>query len=265
MKYIQIDQTNLIASRLGFGTGSLHHIFQNSGRQKLLYTAFESGITHFDTSPYYGYGLAESDLGEFIHSKRQELTISTKVGLYAKQVAKNNKALWLYKALGKIHHDMSLPLIDWNIKQAKKSLNVSLKRLRTDYIDFLFLHEPDPLLINTEEFLRWVEDLRSKGKIRYWGLAGDLDLFSELILKKHSLARIIQCKDSLDMKEADLILQQGRPLQFTFGYLSSSAQRLERETGQRILAQTLKRNKTGTVLVSTKHNKRIKELVGAVL
>jgi len=56
----------------------------SAGRLRLLEVAFEEGITHFDTAPLYGQGLAESLLGRFARSRREALTITTKFGLVPK-------------------------------------------------------------------------------------------------------------------------------------------------------------------------------------
>ena len=72
-------------SRFGFGTsGIMGAALTSTGRLRLLETAFEEGITHFDTAPLYGHGLAESLLGRFARSRRDALTITTKFGLVPK-------------------------------------------------------------------------------------------------------------------------------------------------------------------------------------
>lgn len=265
MQYAKIENTNIRASRLAFGTGSLHHIYRQSQRLQLLEAAFASGITHFDTSPYYGYGLAESDLGLFMRGRRYAVTIATKVGLYAPGVSHGSLSVWVRKAVGKFFSSLSHPRVDWSIRAAENSLDASLKRLRTDYVDILFLHEPDPNLISSDEFYAWLEGERSKGKIRYWGLAGAPDLFRRWIRVNHPLAAIIQVKDSLDRKEADLVLHQGRRLQFTYGYLSSSTSRGGvLDPADELLRKALQRNQYGSVLFSTRHLDRIEKLTGVV-
>jgi len=72
-------------SRLGFGTsGIMGSALTSAGRLRLLEVAFEEGITHFDTAPLYGQGLAESLIGRFARSRREALTITTKFGLVPK-------------------------------------------------------------------------------------------------------------------------------------------------------------------------------------
>jgi hypothetical protein len=69
-------------SRLGFGTsGVMGAALTTSGRLKLLDTAWDAGIRHFDTAPLYGFGEAESLLGPFLRRRRDTITITTKFGL----------------------------------------------------------------------------------------------------------------------------------------------------------------------------------------
>lgn len=264
MQYTTIENTNLKVSRLAFGTASLHHLFRRSQRQRLLAAAFASGITHFDTSPYYGYGLAESDVGLFIRGRRDAVTVATKVGLYAPGSTNSIMSIWARKAAGKFFQSLSVPRIDWGVQTAERSLNASLKRLKTEYVDVLFLHEPDPTLINSDEFLTWLESERAKGKVRYWGLAGVPDRFGEWILINHPLSTIVQSKDSLDRKEADIVLRQERRLQFTYGYLSSSTQGMAEYSADTLLRKALQRNTDGSVLFSTRRLERIEKLAGIV-
>ena len=81
---VLIDKVNIEVSRIGFGTASLHHVLSKKNRHDILQTSIDLGITHFDTAPYYGFGLAEVELGSVLSSKRDSVTISTKVGLYPK-------------------------------------------------------------------------------------------------------------------------------------------------------------------------------------
>ena len=57
-----------------------------AGRLRLLEVAFEHGITHFDTAPLYGMGLAEEVLGRFCRGKRDAITITTKFGLLPRRI-----------------------------------------------------------------------------------------------------------------------------------------------------------------------------------
>src|SRR5882762_45864 len=103
MKHAVIENTDIRVSRIAFGMASLHHLFSATRRQRIIQTAASSGITHFDTSPYYGYGLAERDLGQFLRGQRAAFSVTTKVGLYPWGAASSHAvSVWVRKALGKL-------------------------------------------------------------------------------------------------------------------------------------------------------------------
>lgn len=260
MRFSVIDNTDIKVSRLGFGTASLHHLFSSTSRQKLLHAAFQVGITHFDTAPYYGYGLSESDLGKFMHKKRVDLTVTTKVGLYPwGTIAASAGYVWSRKALGKLFPKISLPVVNWKVSRARNCLHASLKRLRTDYVEFLLLHEPEAAYLHTDEFYMWLQNERSKGTIRAWGVAGVSEHVIPWLHNKHPLATVIQTLDSIDQHEAEFVLDAHRKLQFTYGYLSRAPIGYSKLTAEYVLRYALSRNTTGTVLISTR---RLERLVG---
>jgi aryl-alcohol dehydrogenase-like predicted oxidoreductase len=65
---------------LGFGCSSLTSVGRKQAL-RLLESAFDAGIRHFDTARYYGYGEAEGILGSFLKSCREQLTVTTKFGI----------------------------------------------------------------------------------------------------------------------------------------------------------------------------------------
>lgn len=262
MRVIYIDNTGISVSRLGFGTASLHHLFSARKRQELLHAAADLGITHFDTSPYYGYGLCESDLGRFLAGHRAAFTLTTKVGLYPfGGVSSYAASVWGRKAIGKLLPPISLPVVDWGIKRARESLKRSMQRLGTDYIDFVLLHEPDLQLIETDEFSRWLETEKSAGSIRAWGIAGVAERIVPFVRSNHMLAQVVQTQDSLHNQQADFMLMFGRKFQFTYGYFSSGASCKGRSVATR-LNDALSRNHTGCVLFSSRRIDRLHDLDG---
>lgn len=264
MKFTVIENTNVRVSRLSFGTASLHHLFSDVRRQRLLAAAADVGITHFDTSPYYGYGLAESDLGQFMRGRRSDFTITTKFGLYARgKEACSGWDVWARKALGKIHKPHSRPVVDWSVLRARASLEASLKRLNCDYVDFLFLHEPDPGMANADELLRWLEDEQTRGRVRYWGLAGLPSRLEPWLNVEHPLTSVLQVKDGIVERTANFAPNRKRKFQFTYGYLSSGPKGSSAETISDILNGVIKRNATGSVLMSTRRSERLKQLAVA--
>jgi D-threo-aldose 1-dehydrogenase len=254
---LSILATNDVLSRIGFGTGSLHHITSLKARIRLLHLAMDFGIVHFDSAPYYGYGLAELTLGSALSHVRDRVTITTKVGLYPPLYCSTSTSLKVVKAVGKLIAPLSRPLVDWSIDQANKSLTASLSRMKTNYVDYLFLHEPQISLIDTHEVLKWLENLKKNGSIRSWGIAGLRDRLEPFLAANSALADWIQTKDSNLEQEANFIKQYGRELQFTYGYLSSKSRNSKAKVE---LIAAINRNREGTVLISTRSEEHLKQL-----
>lgn len=264
MRSVTIDRTNLQVSRWSLGTGSLHHLLFSGERQRLLDCAVDVGFTHFDTAPYYGYGLAELALGRLIQHQRLRVTVATKVGLYPPGAsAKHGLSLWSRKASEKIGLTSSRPRIDWCVSTAEKSLDASLQRLRTDYVDLLFLHEPDPVMIATDEFLDWLAREVQRGRVRYWGLAGAGLVDSTWVNEGSLLANVLQIQDSVDTRNAEGLVVHGRSLQFTYGYLSKLQVTEGPDMTPESLQNVLKCNSTGSILVSTRGAERLRDFATA--
>ena len=90
-------ESGLAVSRLGFGTAGLGRSLSRGERLRLLETAFDSGITYFDTAPLYGAGAAEEALGAFLRGAPDGVTVATKAGILPAPVA----ALVLSRLVGR--------------------------------------------------------------------------------------------------------------------------------------------------------------------
>jgi aryl-alcohol dehydrogenase-like predicted oxidoreductase len=261
VKQIVIAQTSLSVSRLSFGTARLHHLATRHSRQRLLGHASASGFSHFDTAPLYGFGLAEEELGVFFASQARTLTVATKIGLYPPRGARSQLGwVWAQKALGRLAPSLSRPMVNWSLALAERSLHRSLRRLRRDHVDLLFLHEPDPALLNTEEVLRWLERQHALGKVLYHGAAGEAAAIAGWIAGGHPLCQVLQMRDSLERCEADVALRAGRTLQFTFGYLSATSRAAAGSSTSERVQAALRRSEHGSVVVSSGALEHVSEL-----
>ena len=260
MRQVVLHGTGIRVSRLSFGTGSLHHLTSSRRRQELLAASFDNGFTHFDTAPLYGYGIAEEELGRFLDGHRGKVTVATKVGLYAPPGARPTTAsVWMRKAAGRLFSACSRPLVDWSVEAATRSLDRSLRRIRTEQIDLLLLHEPVHGALDADAFLRWLQQEQSKGRIRAWGLAGTAHRMRSF-LSDDPLGPVLQLRDSLERREADFATSRGRDLQITYGYLSASRAVSGRFKTLTTLQLAMQRNRTGSVLVSSRNVTRVGEL-----
>lgn len=223
----------------------------------MLSAAVDSGFSHFDTSPYYGFGLAEQQLGRLPAGDRKKITIATKVGLYGPPGAGADiPSVMSRKILGKIFSSVNRAVVDWSIAKAQGSLENSLRCLQREQVDILYLHEPELTLLNTDEWLRWLESRQQVGMIRHWGVAGEPERIGHFLDAESPLAHIVQVRDSLSKRQADVVQRHGRPMQFTYGYLAGGAQAAA-VPAQEILRGAMERNVTGSIIVSTRVIERV--------
>jgi aryl-alcohol dehydrogenase-like predicted oxidoreductase len=254
MKTITIQGTDMTTSRIGFGTASLHHVFSARRRRDLLAAAVHAGLTHVDTAPYYGDGLAEHDIGSMGSDFRRGITLVTKVGIYAQGNAVNSAMrLWIRRTFRKATGIASAAIHDFAVSVSRASLEASLRRLRTDHVDLLLLHEPTFESVTREPLFEWLADERRRGRIRAWGIAGDRSHIEPFIRKFPELVPVIQTRDSLVAREADFLTALGRKPQITFGYLR---RRGECSAGDALRA-ALARYRDATILYSTRKPDRL--------
>jgi aryl-alcohol dehydrogenase-like predicted oxidoreductase len=262
---VAIQGTDLTVSRLSFGTASLHHLFRSKQRQNLLITAVEAGFTHLDTSPFYGYGLAETEIGFLPKNYAKKVTIASKIGLYPPEGSSPNSALVVArKAIGRILPKASLPVTDWSLTRAQVSLDSTLKRIRRDCLDILYLHEPVYGCVDEDELLVWLENQKKVGKIRQWGLAGESSRFGGWLNSGDPLAQILQIRRPLgDVGVAPAAI--ARPNQFSFGYLSSAKVRVPNSDVTAVLSKALHLHPEGSIIVSSRNISRVKLLAKVAL
>jgi aryl-alcohol dehydrogenase-like predicted oxidoreductase len=143
------------SSRIGLGTWAMGG-FQWGGADddesvRTIQAALDRGITLIDTAPAYGFGHSESVVGRAIaeRGRRDDVVLATKVGL-----EQRGEALFRNSTR----------------KQIFEEIEVSLQRLRTDYIDLYQVHWPD-LDTPYEETAKALLDLRQSGKIREIGVS----------------------------------------------------------------------------------------------
>lgn len=258
MRQVSLGAGLPTVSRFIFGTAALFNVKGGAvPRRRLLEAAAAAGLTHFDTAPLYGFGLAERYLGEAF-ARRPEVTVTTKVGLYAPGGEDQSETgVWLRKVAGKAIRPMSAAISDASVDRARRSVEGSLRRLRRDKIDLLLIHEPDAAMLDTDAWRRWLEDLITEGKVGAFGVAGETQSVRPFLLQDLGLAQMIQTIDSLDRREGDVVTDQGRPLQITYGYVSAAQRRMPDSPVAQVLEQALARNRTGALIVSTRREDRL--------
>lgn len=153
MKYRELGKSGLKVSAMGLGCMGMSHGYGAAGDKKemikLIHQAVEKGVTFFDTAEVYGPYTNEELVGEALEPYRKEVVIATKCGI---QIVDGKQIV-----IGKP-------------ETMRRSIEGSLKRLRTEYIDLYYLHRVDPKT-PIEEVAETMKQLQQEGKIRHWGVS----------------------------------------------------------------------------------------------
>jgi L-galactose dehydrogenase len=143
----------LRVSILGFGGSPLGNVFGDvdpGEAERAIHAAIDHGINFFDVSPFYGITMAEQRLGTALEGKRQNVVLSTKCGRYGEQS------------------------FDFSAARVESSIDESLRRLRTDYVDIFIAHDIEfgdrEQVVN--ETIPAMRKLQEQGKVRWVGISG---------------------------------------------------------------------------------------------
>ncbi|KMQ69047.1 aldehyde oxidase [Chryseobacterium sp. FH2] len=174
MEKRKLGNSGVEVSALGFGCMGLS--FPNAPAKeeniKLLRSAFENGITFFDTAQAYGNN--EELVGEALEPFRKEVVIATKFGF----------------------KDGNFQLgLDSRPESIKAVAEASLKKLRTDYIDLFYQHRLDPK-VPIEEVAGAVKELIEEGKVKHFGLS---EANAEAIRKAHTVLPVTALQSEYSM------------------------------------------------------------------
>jgi D-threo-aldose 1-dehydrogenase len=220
----------------------------------LLARAADLGIRHFDAARNYGDGLAEAALGRFLSGRRSSFIVATKYGLAANRLIEAvPSAAQPLRAFRSIVRRARLGSATYPMLTGaglRASVERSLRALRIDYIDILFLHEPSlDRLAEAQELLAEVNRQKSKGAIRFVGLAGGWMQTVEIVKSSPALADVVQVPEN-DWSDAELVPD------LTFGAMRRGPQSffegaLESGLALNRLEAALRRRKNGSVVVST--------------
>jgi len=196
MQDIKLGNTGLRAPQVGFGCSAL---LGRSGRTeslRALAAAWDEGIRFFDTARAYGYGESETLLGEFLQGRRGQAVIATKFGILAarqsgwKRVAKTvaRKVLAVVPSAHSMLHKGAASQFSSNqftIPVLQQSIEQSLRKLRTDCVDMLFLHAAPASVLDQDVLLQAMGRLVETGKVRIAGLSSEPDVV-ELAMERQT-------------------------------------------------------------------------------
>lgn len=184
MEQRRLGESGLMVSEIGLGCMSLK---SNQPKQSkdIIQKAFDKGITFFDTADLYDKGQNETVVGESVQAFRKQIVLASKVG-----------NLWRADGSG------------WDWKASKdyiiRTIEGSLSRLKTDYIDLYQLHGgtiDDPI----DEIIEAFELLKKQGKIRTYGLSSIRPNVIKAFLSKSSISSVMMQYSVLDRRPEEEI------------------------------------------------------------
>ena len=171
---VKIPRIDRYVTKLALGTAPLAGLFTSvaeSDAESTILTALDADIKYFDTAPLYGYGIAERRLGAGLNKSGKKFVISTKVGRVLNKVDSNNPVADTSSgAYADIDPDV-VPVFDFSREAILRSIEESLKRLKIDAIDIVYIHDADDrigeAITNSYPVL---DELRSQGVIKGVGV-----------------------------------------------------------------------------------------------
>ncbi len=160
---------------MGMSSGYGHSVSEEEAI-KLIREAYNLGVTFFDTAEVYGKNLGDNEkiVGKALKDIRDKVVIATKCGIKLVE--------------GK-------QVLDGSPKAIRKSVEDSLNRLQTDYIDLYYLHRIDPK-VPIEDVANTMKGLISEGKIKHWGLS---EAGAETIRKAHLICPLTAVQSEYSM------------------------------------------------------------------
>jgi aryl-alcohol dehydrogenase-like predicted oxidoreductase len=181
MTYRQLGDSGLTVSSVGLGCNNVGRRLDKDATQALVDAAIDAGITLFDTADVYGtqVGASEDLLGQALQGRRESVVLATKFGMSTRGVTRPE-----YEARG-------------SRRYIRASIEGSLRRLRTDYVDLYQLHQPDPRT-PIDETLDALDELVHEGKVRYVGssnLSGWQIIDADWVARTAGRARFISAQN----------------------------------------------------------------------
>ncbi len=250
MKQVRLPGTDLRPSVLGFGCASLMARLGRPESLRILETAYDAGVTHFDVARAYGYGEAEKVLGAFLLTRRDKVTVTTKFGILpprrstglsvAKAVARRLVAL--NPSMRRVLRERAAKMITggrFSVQDAKSSLEASLRELGTDYVDVLLRHECSAGDLESDGLLEFLQACVRDGKVRYFGVATEPYHTGQILRSHEAFTSIVQFRNSVLERNIDRLPPHpnsavvthsalGAGLKKLHEHVSSSAERVSR-------------------------------------
>ena len=184
MQSVELGAGGMRASTLGFGCSAVLGRVGRKDSLAALGAAYDAGITFYDTARSYGYGESEALLGEFLRGRRDSVVVSTKFGIlpaqtsFLKKTVKPlaRKVLRLIPSARKAVQKQigaQFSANQFTVAVLRESVETSLRKLGTDYIDLLFMHSAPVSVLQQEDLLAAMQQMVGEGKVRRAGISSE--------------------------------------------------------------------------------------------
>lgn len=211
MRKIKLGNTNIEISPVGLGCMGFTHAYGEPMKKedavKIIRQAYDLGYTFFDTAQRYTgvypdgtIAYNEEVVGEALKDIRNQVVIATKCGI---TMVDGKRTL------------------DARSETIKKTLEESLQRLQTDYVDLYYLHSIDPN-VPIENVAQTMKELYEQGKIKAWGIS---QVDEETLRRAHKVFPVsaIQNRYSMMARDEEKIFDTCKELEVTFVAFSPMA------------------------------------------
>ena len=160
MNYRNLGNSGILVSEIGLGTNNFGRKLNYKESEVIIKSTLDHGINLLDTADMYSNGLSEEYIGKATKENRDQYIIASKGGMNPMPSPTDTKVA---QRVNEGPNKSGLSSV-----HIKRSVDESLKRLQTDYIDLYQTHIFDPFT-RQEETLKALDDLVTQGKIRYIG------------------------------------------------------------------------------------------------
>jgi L-galactose dehydrogenase len=188
MRYNTLGATGLRVSEIGFGAAPLggeYGVSDAGEMQRAIHAAIDNGINFFDTAAYYGRGLSETRLGAALQGVRQQVVLATKCARY------------------------DVDGFDFSAAGVRRMLDDSLRRLQTDFVDILHIHDVEFGCHRqiVEETIPAVRKIQQQGKARFIGITGlSLKMLRDIASEVPIDCMLSYCRYNLMNRDLDSVL-----------------------------------------------------------
>ena len=174
MDYRKVGRTGLMVSPVCLGTMTFGDQVNEADAIAMMHAAMDAGVNFIDTANMYAKGRSEEIVGKALKGRRDNVVLATKVGSEG-----NNRPT---------EHGLSR-------KHVLHSIETSLRKLDTDYVDIFYIHRPD-YATPIEETLRTMDSLVRDGKVRYLGCSN---------LRAWQICKALWTSDALSIERCDIL------------------------------------------------------------